>query len=267
MRKSARSEVKPIATAIGPWPSDEQITLWGRQSGVSNPLRLVGDYTNPILKPWAAEIVKKHGELELSGMVAPIPLNQCWPRGVSFIFFSPGMQMLRQQDKITTFGGDQFRQVRLNQPHSTPVTLSWHRDAVGHYEGDALVIDTIGVKIGPVAMVDMYGTPHTEALHVVERYRLLDYQAAKEGLERNAKENFQFPPGVIPFDVEPNYRGKHLELQFIVEGEGAFTTPWSATITYGRGVGVRTEYVRAENPYDYFTGKDASVPHADKPDF
>lgn len=129
------------------------------------------------------------------------------------------------------------------------------------------MIDTVGVKIGSFAVLDMYGTPHTEALQVVERYRLLDYEAAKEGLERNAKENFRFKPGVIPLDVVPNYRGKHLQLQFTVEHEGAFTAPWSATITYGRGLGVRREYVCAENPHDYFTGKDASVPHADKPDF
>jgi hypothetical protein len=51
------------------------------------------------------------------------------------------------------------------------------------------VIDTIGIKTDrPFAMVDMYSTPYTDALHVVERYRLLDYEPAKEGLERDAKE-------------------------------------------------------------------------------
>ena len=40
---------------------------------VSNPNKLVGDYTNPILKPQAAEAVKKHGEIELSGTAAPVP--------------------------------------------------------------------------------------------------------------------------------------------------------------------------------------------------
>ena len=62
----------------------------------------------------------------------------------------------------------------MNQPHPAHVTPSWYGDSVGHYEGDTLVIDTVGIKVGPFAMVDMYGTPHTEALHVVERYRLLD---------------------------------------------------------------------------------------------
>jgi hypothetical protein len=71
----------------------------------------------------------------------------------------------------------------MNVPHRAPVTPSWYGDSVGHYEGDTLVFDTVGVKIGPFAMVDFYGTPYTQALHVVERYRLLDYEAAKEGLE------------------------------------------------------------------------------------
>jgi hypothetical protein len=68
------------------------------------------------------------------------------------------------------------------------VIPSWYGDSVGHYEGDTLVIDTVGIKIGPFSMVDWYGTPHAEALHVVERYRLLE-QAAKVYWERNAKEN------------------------------------------------------------------------------
>ena len=55
---------------------------------------LVGDHTNPILKPEAAEAVKKHGEIELGGDAAPNPRNQCWPEGVPFVFRNTGMQML-----------------------------------------------------------------------------------------------------------------------------------------------------------------------------
>jgi hypothetical protein len=70
-------------------------------------------------------------------------------------------------------------------------------------------------------MIDLYGTPYTRALHVVERYRLLDYEDAKDGLDRDAKENFR-PHGIM----DRGYRGKHLQLQFTVEDEGVFTTPW-----------------------------------------
>jgi len=85
----------------------------------------------------------------------------------------------------------------------------------------------------------------------VERYRLVDYEVAKEALDRNAKENFRFPPGVQPFDFDPNYRGKHLQLEFTVEDEVAFTRPWSATVTYARPrvtfPSAWSEFICAEN--------------------
>src|SRR5580700_7252437 len=64
---------------------------------VSNPALLVGDYTNPILKPEAAQVVKKHGEMELSGAGSPTPTIQCWPEPVPYIFNGVAMQMLQQR--------------------------------------------------------------------------------------------------------------------------------------------------------------------------
>ena len=87
----------------------------------------------------------------------------------------------------------------MNAAHPAPLTPSWHGDLVGHYEGDTLVIDTVGQKTDrPFAMVDLYGTPYTEKLHIVERYRLLDYEDAKEGLARDANENFIVQVGQRP---------------------------------------------------------------------
>ena len=93
---------------------------------------------------------------------------------------------------------------RLNQPHPATVIPSLHGDSEGHYQGDALVIDTVGIKLGPHRMIDRFGTPYTQALQVVDRYRLLDYEATKEALERAEKEW----PRVGAID--PNYRGKGL---------------------------------------------------------
>jgi hypothetical protein len=179
------------------------------------------------------------------------------------------MQMLQQPDKITILylHDHEVRQVRMNQPHPAQVTPSWYGDSVGHYEGDTLVIDTVGVKIGPFAMLDMYGTPYSKALHVVERYQLLDYEAAKEGLEREAKVNARYPRGLNAVDFDPNYKGKHLQVQITVEDEGVFTMPWSATVTYGRPLGEWVEHVCAENRHEYYNGSDSAVPTADKPDF
>jgi hypothetical protein len=251
--------------ASGPGPITNRV----RRNGVSAYDQLVGDYTNPILKPRAAEIVKQHGEMSLKGVGYPTPSNQCWPAGVPYIFWNPGMQMLQEPDKVTFlyYHDHEFRQVRLNQPHPAKVEPSWYGDSVGHYEGDTLVIDTVGVKMGPFAMADMYGTPYSKSLHVVERYRLLEYDSAKAAIDRDAKVNQRYPLGVNPIDFDANYRGKHLQLEIRVEDKEVFTTPWSAVITYGRPLGQWTEHVCAENLNKFGTEQAPRVPIANRADF
>ena len=92
------------------------------------------------------------------------------------------MQMFQQPNSITIlYEWNDVRHVRMNEPHRVQMTPSWYGDSIGRYEGDMLVIDTVGIKADrPFAMVDQFGTPYTTALHVVERYRLIDYEAAKE---------------------------------------------------------------------------------------
>src|SRR5437016_11998390 len=92
------------------------LTNRSRREGVSNTLQLVGDYTNPILKPEAAEIVKQHGEMSLSHFGYPTPRNQCWPGGVPFVLSTNGLQIFQQPDKITILYAvdHQVRHVRMN---------------------------------------------------------------------------------------------------------------------------------------------------------
>jgi hypothetical protein len=66
----------------------------------------------------------------------------------------------------------QVRHIYLNVPHSANPKPSWYGESVGHYEGDTLVVDTVGQNTR--TFVDNFRTPHSEQLHVVERYRLID---------------------------------------------------------------------------------------------
>jgi hypothetical protein len=248
------------------------VNLSRRPDGVSNVLVLAGDYNNPILKPAARETVKQFGEMSKAHYGFHNPRNQCWPNGLPFVLSSNGMQIFDRGDHLTIIyqTDHQMRRVRMNQPHPANVTPSWYGDSVGHYEGDTLVIDTVGIKTGPFAMIDWFGTPQSPALHVVERYRLIDYDQAKDGLARAFKDNsLPNPP-----TVDLNYRGKYLQLLFTVDDPNVFTTPWSATVTYGRpaapisrGLNVWLENVCAENPRKYGTEDDAQVPTAANADF
>ena len=251
----------------GPGPIRNKSRL---PSGAGKFDELVGDYTNPILKPEAAEILRKRGEISLSGLAFPDPDNQCLQNPVPYIFWNFYIQLLQQPDKVTIIyqHDDDFREVRLNQPHPAKVIPSVHGDSVGHYEGDMLIVDTVGVKVGPYTMADRFGTPYTEGLHVVERYRLIDYEAARQAQEQSEKE---WPR--VGDNIDRSYRGKGLQLEFTVEDPGVFTMPWSATQTYLRAA--RTawdERICAENVghyYEarYYSDKDAHIPTAEKPDF
>src|SRR5258706_11590475 len=241
-----------------------------RRNGRSNVLQLVGDYHNPILKPEAAAVVKKHGEESLAHFGFHNPRNQCWPNGLPFVLSSNGQQIFDRGDHLTMIYrvDHQLRTVRMNASHPANITPSYYGDSVGHYEGDTLVIDTIGIKPRPFAMIDWFGTPQTPALHVVERYRLIDNDQAKDGVQRANKDNvlpqFNNPP-VVDF----NSRGKWLQLLFTVDDPNVFTTPWSATVTFGPavqsagpGANAWPEDICAENPHKYGTEEDVQLPTA-----
>ena len=250
------------------------VNLSRRPDGASEVRQLVGDYHNPILKPEAAETVRKRGEESKVHFGFHNPRNQCWPMGLPFVLSSDGMQIFDRGDHlIITYRLDhQVRYVRMNAPHPAKPVPSYYGDSVGHYEGDTLVIDTIALKPGPFAMLDWFGTPQTPALHVVERYRLLDYDDARDGIRRAWRDNSINPAGTPPV-MDLNYRGKWLQLLFTVDDPNVFTTPWSATVTYSpqlpppNGLGIWPEYVCAENPYKYGTEEDVQAPAAKIADF
>jgi hypothetical protein len=64
------------------------------------------------------------------------------------------------------------RRVYMTDQHSEAVTPSWFGESIGHYEaGDTLVVDTIGLQVDN-SFLDWFRTPHSEKLHVIERFRL-----------------------------------------------------------------------------------------------
>jgi hypothetical protein len=252
---------------------------------------VVGDFNNPILKPHAAAIVKKNGELELSGIVIPNPHNQCRPEPTPFaLHIELGLQIIQAKDEVILIylSDDWVRPVRLNTPHSAHPTPTWLGESVGHYEGDTLVVDTIGQKLGPMSMVDRFGTPFSADLHVVERYRLIDGATARDLQLKHESVYFgagkSAPPG-NPYgrgdiDLDPAKPG--LQVEITVEDPATYTTPWSALATYRHVQGNWPESICSENTHGSGTVGTASIeaasssacifsecliPQANRPDF
>jgi hypothetical protein len=167
---------------------------------------MAGDWSNPVLQPWVREIVKKNAESEIALKHVYQADDSCWPVTVPAILnMREVVQWTQTNDKITlVYQRDhQVRHIYLNQKHSENPKPSWYGESIGHFEGDTLVVDTLGIKVAPMSFVDPFGTPHTDKLHVVERYRVI----TDEG-------------------------GKGLEAAIRVEDPGTFTKPWVAKVTY-----------------------------------
>ena len=133
--------------------------------------------------------MKKFGEFNFYGTVEADLHNSCWPEPPPFVMaLHFGVLIVPLRDEVTFIYllHNTVRHVRLNATHPENLTPSWQGHSVGWYEGDMLVIDTVGIKDAPLSTIDPFGTPHSKALHVVERYRLIDGEAAAEAGEPSA---------------------------------------------------------------------------------
>jgi len=237
-----------------PYVTNDEFRVTGRQ-----PTEQLADLNTPILKPWAKEVVRKRNDLVLSGKPANPPHASCWPVGVPGFLLRPMTQAMYvvQTPKIVLMilsSKQEIRHIYLTDKHSANLKPSWYGESIGRYDGDALVVDTIGID--ERTWVDGFGTPHTKDLHVIERFRLIE-------------------------------DGAVLEANVHVEDPGTFTTSWSGiqrfrqyeaavrqmpieriTQLASAPEGPLREMICAENPNSFFPNQPAvQIPTALKPDF
>jgi len=136
----------------------------------------IADINNPNLTQFAKDSLKKTNEDVLAGKPMWSRSARCWATGVPAFLLTPAQPMFfvqtPQQVSMIAQHDNDVRRIYMNVPHSANPKPSWYGESVGHYEGDTLVIDTIGLN--DKTFVDNFRTPHSEKLHVVERLRLVE---------------------------------------------------------------------------------------------
>jgi hypothetical protein len=205
--------------------------------------RRITNTKDPVLKPWAAAKIQVTNDEILKG-VRDIPFTaqaRCYPGGVPgqllwpfepvyFIQTPTEVWMMWQRDHLV-------RRIFLTGRHSEDVTPSWFGESIGHYEnGDTLVVDTIGLAPRPFSYIDNFRTPHSEKLHVVER-----------------------------FTIEPG--GKNMRAVVTVEDPDAFNAPLTMTRRWFKFEGPMLETVCSENNIDFPNQNLVPQPEAKTPDF
>jgi hypothetical protein len=214
-----------------PRVSNQEAARTGKQ-----PNYFIADLSNnALLKPWVLEQMKKDNTEVLAGKIGFTPHSSCVPAGVPGFHlygFQPLYFVQTPTQVVMIYSNDQqVRRVYLNVPHSENPKPSWYGESIGHYEGDTLVVDTIGLN--DKTFVNNFRTPHTEKLHVVERFKLVD-------------------------------GGKAMQVDITFEDSDAFNAPWTVMQRYDRVERLMAEEVCAENNQHLF---DYHIPVADKPDF
>jgi hypothetical protein len=235
------NELEPLANEPGPvraHPDHPYISnAVAARTGAAANFR-VADLDNPILQPWVIESLAAQNEVALSGAATFDQKTRCWPPGVPSFHLNPVLPIffLQTPDEVWMMlePNHEVRRVAMNQAHSDNPALSWFGESVGHYEGDTLVVDTVGFN--DITDIDNYRTRHSTKLHIVERIRLID-------------------------------DGSVLEISIYIEDEGAFTRPWSAIRRFRRVTQPIVETVCAENNETYFGFDVMPIPQDNTPDF
>jgi hypothetical protein len=216
-------------------------TLNNRGAVEERPIHLA-DLSNPNLKPWMIDALRKANEERLAGQYMYASRASCRPPGVPmFLIHGVGFQAIYfiqtpGKTVMINSGNTEIRRVHMNVPHSAHPTPSWYGESVGRYEGDEFVVDTIGFN-DKTLLDDNYSVPHTTELHVIERFKLIE-------------------------------DGKMLQVDFTVDDPGAFKAPWSGIVRYRRAPAAQrlAEQPCAENNINVLGDRNIT-PTAVKPDF
>jgi len=198
---------------------------------------------DPVLKPWAAKQMQETNDDLLSGKrkLPFVAQSRCWPGGVpaQILFLEPVYFIQMPKEVLIVWQRNSFvRHIQLTDKHSENVKPSWFGESIGHYEnGDTLVVDTIGIAGGKLHFIDNFRTPHTDKLHVIER-----------------------------FTISPD--SKQLTAIVKVEDPDTFNAPLTLRETWRRNdVPIEESVCADDGGVDHFEQNLYPIPVAAKPDF
>jgi hypothetical protein len=181
------------------------------------------DGTPPPLKPEARKIHEQN--IAARKTLKPrTDMSRCVPPGTPRVMWAPRPLLILQTARKITFVHEYqhlLRHIYLNEDlrPAAEVDPSYMGESVGRWEGDTLVVDTIGVNDKTV--LDREGLPHSAAMRVTERLRLID-------------------------------GGKRLEDRVTIDDPETFTAPWTARVVFDRKPGVQLAEYNCVLKYEEF---------------
>ena len=183
----------------------------GSDADIASP-RGLKEGSKVIMLPWAEELMKKRESKE-------DPEANCLPAGIPRGSPYPWRIVQTPTHYFILYEGNihSYRQIFMNAKHPEDPDPTWYGHSVGHWEGNTLIVDTIGFN--DKFWFDYKGHPHTEQLHTIERYTRTDLG--------------------------------HMAIEVTIDDPGAYTQPFTTVGRANLMVGTELlEYICQENNQD-----------------
>ena len=176
--------------------------IWQRPRGATPPTGGrdgIATGLDVLFQPWAEALYKERAVNNSKGM----PSERCLPHGITKAVSVPEPFKIVQTSDLILILHEEFnhyRQVYMDgrRRPAGDRTPTWLGYSLGTWDGETLVVDTTGFV--DETWLDFRGHPATDALHLVERYRRLDFG--------------------------------HLEIQFAIDDPKAYVKPWTVTLSF-----------------------------------
>jgi hypothetical protein len=232
----------PAGLGRGRIRQDPAYPFHGNRDGPGQVTPHIGNTKDPVLKPWAARQMQDSNDEVLNGKRG-LPFSAqstCYPGGVPGQLLTPAQPFYFIQTPKEVWmiweSDHMVRRIYMTDQHLEIVRLSWFGESIGHYEGgDTLVVDTIGLQVHN-SFLDWFRTPHSEKLHVIERFKL-------------------------------SADGGTLEALVKVDDPDTLNEPLYMTRRWRKVPNPLLEMVCAENNGDHFGKNLFPIPQAERPNF
>jgi hypothetical protein len=166
-----------------PKPAFDLTGTWQHAAGPGNPFQFAPP-PGAKLTPAAQAHYDAARKAQAEGKAYRDDIGQCWPAGMPIIMTRVWPILMMQNQTMIVMISGFMNSVRLiyldGRQHTDPdiIIPSFNGESIGHWEGDTLVIDTVGF-VDHHHWIDT-GVPASDALHLVERIRLLNNNTVME---------------------------------------------------------------------------------------
>jgi hypothetical protein len=190
-----------------PKSRDDFTGVWDNRQGIAwVPVARGQPREKPPLTPEYQKVFEQRIKDAAEGRPTGDPTAACLPQGMPRIMtMTYPMEILQNEIQVNIFAewNEQTRRIWIDgrpHPSADDLDITYYGHSVGHWEGDTLVADTVGIR--PETNLEASGLPHSDALEVKERIWLADDDTLKDEITL----------------IDPK----------------AYTHPWTVTKTYNR---------------------------------